>query len=334
MNDVQKSYDAYRNSLAVRGNSARERAINQAYEDFERSVVDHPSYQADCLRNGVPQRFLIQRDTTMYRAEIVAFPGEDLFPGDIVECFGEHWICYQTSVASSIQTVGTLWLCNHLFRWQNGTSDIIECWGVLDSGVYSTTKTSGYEVNTPDVQYKIYLPIDEATKRLYVDKRIATNVRFDANGKEILEVYRLTRVDLTSQAYGKGAHLMLLNARSDDYVAEHDNIAERICDFIDPHEAVGPLTPPDSDPALLDATISGRSSVRIGGSRVYSTNISEDAVWSYSPVTDGVALSVEEGGVRLSAEARDELIGVVLTLTVCDSAGAYNPAHYDVEVIC
>lgn len=334
MIDMQKSFDAYRNSLSIRGTTSRERAICQAYEDFERSVVDHPDYHEDCLRNGEPQRFLIQRDETKYRAEIIAFPGEELFPGDVIECFGEHWICYQTSIASSIQTVGVLWLCNHLFRWQNGMSDIVERWGVLDSGVYSTTKTSGYEVNTPDVQYKIYLPIDDDTRRLYVDKRIATNVRYDANGKEILEVYKLTRVDLTSQAYGKGAHLMLLNARSDDYVAEHDSIEMRICDYIDPHETVGPLTPPDSDPALIDATISGRTSVRIGGSRVYSTNIpSTDAVWTFSPDADGIVLTVEDAGVRLSVDAVDELIGTIVTLTVCDSGGAYNSAHYDVEVI-
>ena len=334
MSTIQKSYDAYKSILSIRGESARDRAIYQACEDFSRTVVDHPDYHEDCLRNGEPQRFLIQRDATLYRAEVVAFPGEDLYPGDIIECFGEYWICYQTSIASAIQVTGVLWLCNHLFRWQNGTSDIVERWGVLDTGVYSTTKTSGYEVNTPDVQYKIYLPIDDDTRRLYVDKRIATNVRFDSNGKEILEVYKLTRVDLTSQAYGSGAHLMLVNARSDDYVAEHDNLEHRICDYIDPHSTVGPLTPPDSDPALLDATISGRSTVRIGGNRLYATNIPANATWSFVPVVDGITLTVEGVSARLSVDAFDGLIGTVVTLTVRDVASEYNPATFDVEVVC
>lgn len=333
MIEMQKSFEAYKSHLSTNGTNSRDRTIRQAYEDFTRAVVDHPGYQEDSLRNGEPQRFFIQRDTTMYRADITAFPGEELYPGDMIECFGEHWICYQTRVASPIQVSGTLWLCNHLFRWQNGTPDVIERWGVLDSGVFSTTMTSGYEVNTPDVQYKIYLPLDDDTRKLFVDKRIATNVRYDANFKEILEVYRLTRVDLTSQAYGKGAHLMLLNARSDDYIAETDSLAERICDYIDPHESVGPLTPPDSDPALLDSTISGRTTVRIGGSRVYSTNIPTDAVWTYEPIVDGITLSAEGNAVRLAVDSLDELVGTVVTLSVCDAAGAYNPAHFDVEVI-
>ena len=333
MTEMQKSFDAYRAHLGIDGDNVRDRIIRQTSEDFARSVVDNPNYQSDCLRNGQPQRFLIQRDTTAYRADIVAFPGEELYPGDIIECFGEHWICYQIRVASAIQVSGTLWLCNHLFRWQNGTSDIIERWGVLDSGVFSTTTAGGYEVSTPDVQYKIYLPIDDDTRKLFVDKRIATNVRYDSNFKEILEVYKLTRVDLTSQAYGRGAHLMLLNARSDDYVAETDNLAERICDYIAPNAVVGPLTPPESNPALMDATISGRTSARVGGNRLYSTNIDGDTIWSFAPELEGISLAAEGTGARLSVESRDDLIGVVVTLTVSDAAGAYNPAHYDVEVI-
>ena len=106
------------------------------------------------------------------------------------------------------------------------------------------------------MQYKIYLPIDSDTERLYVDKRLATNVRYDANGKQILEVYKITRVDPTSQAYGKGAHLMLLHCRSDDYVAEHDSVAQRICDYIPPDTA-GPSEPEgaaDGAPAISGRT--------------------------------------------------------------------------------
>ena len=80
--------------------------------------MDDPAYQEDCTRNGTPQRFLITRTDSLIRCEITAFPGEELYPGDIIECFGEHWICYQTRVSSDIQVTGTIWLCNHLFRWQ------------------------------------------------------------------------------------------------------------------------------------------------------------------------------------------------------------------------
>lgn len=324
-------YQSYLQYLGMYGTTERERSINRSVEDFERLVVDNPNYQEHCTRNGKPQRFMISRSDVLYRANITAFPGEELYPGDIIECFGEHWIVYQTRVASVYQTTGIIWLCNHLFRWQNNSPDIIERWGVLDSGVYSTTKTAGYEVNTPDVQYKIYLPLDDDTKKLFVDKRIATNIRYDANGKEILEVYKLTRVDPTSQAYGKGAHLMLLNARSDDYVAEHDNIEERICGYISPLVEEEQIVIPE----LLPSEISGRNTVRVGASRTYTTTIPAEAYpqWNVSPVLDGVVLDTTESGVRLIVEDKSSLVGEVITLRVVDSGGLYLPSEFTVEVI-
>ena len=322
----------YYDYLTRYGATARERSIVRTKQDFERFVVDDPAYQEDCTRNGAPQRFLITRTDSLIRCEITAFPGEELYPGDIIECFGEHWICYQTRVSSDIQVTGTIWLCNHLFRWQNGTPDIIEKWGVLDAGVYSTTIAGGYEVNTPDVQYKIYLPIDSDTERLYVDKRLATNVRYDANGKQILEVYKITRVDPTSQAYGKGAHLMLLHCRSDDYVAEHDSVAQRICNCIPPDTA-GPSEPGgtvDGAPA-----ISGRDTLRIGGSRTYSIEPPGmfEPAWSTSPALDGVSLAEEAGEVRVTAEDRPDLIGQSFVLRAEDPSGVHAPLTMTVEVI-
>lgn len=331
MSDVNYDFSTYRKYLSLWGDTERDRSINQTIDDFERLVVDNPSYQPDCTRNGNPQRFLITRSETLYRCDIVAFPGEELYPGDVIECFGENWICYQTSIGNPIQVTGTIWLCNHLFRWQNNTSDIIERWGVLDSGVYSTTKTSGYEVNTPDVQYKIYLPLDDDTKKLYVDKRIATNIRYDSNMKKILEVYKLTRVDPTSQAYGKGAHLLLLNARSDDYIAGTDNLEERICNYIKDD------VPPEIGD-LKDSTIIGRQTIIIGTSRKYTSSMDAGAkpVWSISPDNDDIILTTNESdknSVTISVSDSEKLIGINIMLNVHDENNIYNDAEMNVEVI-
>lgn len=333
MSCANYDFSLYKQYLTIWGETERDRSINKTIDDFERLVVDNPSYQPDCTRNGEPQRFLITRSETLYRCEIVAFPGEELYPGDVIECFGENWICYQTSIGNPIQITGTIWLCNHLFRWQNNTSDIIERWGVLDSGVYSTTKTSGYEVNTPDVQYKIYLPLDEDTKKLYVDKRIATNIRYDANMKKILEVYKLTRVDPTSQAYGKGAHLLLLNARSDDYIAGIDNINERICNYIKEDTFIDP--PDDGD--LTQSTIVGRSTIIIGTSRKYTSSMDAGAkpVWSISPDDQNIILTVndDDNSAMISVSDNEEIIGTQITLYVHDENNLYQDAEMKVEVI-
>lgn len=330
----QSSYLKY---LSLYGTTARERDIARAKEDFVQDVQDNPAYQEDCRRNDVPQQFMIYQTDTPNKYNIVAMPGEELYPGDIITAFDEHWIVYETRVGNVVQVSGVMWLCNHLFRWQNGTSDIVERWGVLDSGVYSTTKTAGYEVNTPDVQYKIYLPLDRDTKRLYVDKRIATNIRYDANEKEILEVYKLTRVDPTSQAYGKGAHLLMLHARSDDYIAEHDSLAERICSYIPPEEtsALPPVTPPDEPDVTLPCRISGRTTIRLGSARTYTVDMDDRAmpVWHMAPALEGLTLTAEGTTVKLTAGEKDTLVGASLLLTVHDEAGIFQDAELGVEVI-
>jgi len=334
MDHCHLDYQSYLESLSLYGRTARERDIARAKEDFARSVVDNPAYQEDCLRNGAPQRFMITRTDTPYKCGITAFPGEELYPGDIITAFDEHWIVYQTRVANPIQATGVIWLCNHLFRWQNGTPEIVERWGVLDAGVYSTTKTGGYEVNTPDVQYKIYLPLDQDTRRLYVDKRIATNIRYDASGKEILEVYKLTRVDPTSQAYGRGAHLLLLHARSDDYIAEHDSLEERICGYIPTKQMEVPV-PPAGPAEYLPCRISGRSVIRLGSSRTYTVDMDgrADPIWRIDPPLDG--LSLEGSGVtaKLTAGEDTALVGSAIVLTVTDAARVYGDAQITVEVV-
>lgn len=339
MNEHSTHYclQSYRRYLAQHGTTARERSLNQTAADFERLIQDNPNYVGDCTRNGVPQRFMIARSDALYKANITAFPGEELYPGDVIEAFGEHWVCYQTRVANALQISGIIWLCNHLFRWQNHSSEIIERWGVLDPGVYSTNKTGGYEVNTTDVQYKIYLPLDEDTKWLYVDKRIATGSKYDANGKEILEVYKLTRVDMTSQAYGKGAHLLLLNIRSDDYIAETDDLTERICDYVSPDTSNGvqedATAAQHAGPSRRSIQISGRTTIRSGGTRLYTTDLMTTPKWSITPNADGIALSLEGNAARLTVDAVDELIGTSVTIRAEDPTGEAQAADLIVEVV-
>ncbi len=334
MDHYHLDYTSYLQALSLYGTTSRERDIAMAKEDFAQSVLDNPTHQENCLRNDVPQRFMICRTDTPNKYNIAAFPGEELYPGDIITAFDEHWIVYQTRVGSAIQVTGVMWLCNHLFRWQNGTPDIVERWGVLDSGVYSTTKTAGYEVNTPDVQYKIYLPLDSDTRRLYVDKRIATNIRYDANGKQILEVYKLTRVDPTSQAYGKGAHLLMLHARSDDYIAEHDNLEERICGYITQKRPAPPPLP-EAPAEKIPCSISGRSTIRLGSSRTYTADMDDTAspVWIVDPPLEGLLLEESGATARLTAADLASLVGSSVTLSVTDAAHVYGDAAITVEVI-
>jgi hypothetical protein len=320
----------YNARLGINGVSDRDRIIQKAKDNFQVKVISNPGYQPNATRNGAPQRFLVDRTEVAYKIKVIAFPDENLYVGDILEIMDEHFIVVETRVVNEIHITGTAWLCNHLFRFQNGTSDIIERWGVLDSGVYSTTLKGNNTVQSLHKQFKVYLPYDEDTAKLYIDKRIAGGVNYDANGDEILTCYIYTGEDPISRSYGKNGHLLIMNVESVEYDASRDNAKERICDYIAPSE-------PSTAGTLCK--IAGRDTLRIGSHRTYlaqffkdSGGVDEEAVpsWSVTGAAYGIQYSVKDGALIISVDANDALIGTKLTVELND--GGERSAYKKVEV--
>ncbi|MBQ0099488.1 MAG: hypothetical protein KBS91_02945, partial [Firmicutes bacterium] len=137
---------------------------------------------AKIKRNGHYQNFVVSKTQVNYKYQISAFPDEELHIGDVIDYNDEKWIVTETRIGSPLQTVGIMWLCNIELAFQNGTKDIIKRPAVLDAGVYSTTKNGNDEIQYVDKQFKLYLPYDEDTKKLFVDKRIAVDKRYDQHG--------------------------------------------------------------------------------------------------------------------------------------------------------
>lgn len=279
-----------------------------------------------CRRNGVDQRFVVSATQNSYKYNILAFPDEELNSGDIIECFGEFWIVVEIKVGNPLQRIGVMWLCNYVFRWQNNTSEIFETHGVLDSGVYSTTIEGTSKIQNLNKQYKIYLPYNENSKKMYVDKRIAVGTSFDANGNEILTCYKITGEDPVSRSYGSGGHLLVLNVVSDLYNSETDNLEELVCDYTAPSES-------NEDDSVSEIKISGRDSIAVGGSRSYSAVAPGrvSVLWSISSV-DGVDLETDGLTCTLSAQNLNRLVGSRIVLTAQDTAGIYRAASMEIEV--
>lgn len=320
----------YERSLTVYGNTDKERALNIAKEDFERDAVMNPGYRPDALRNGEPQRFLVDRTESSYKNKIIAFPGDELYVGDLVTLGDTTLIIQECRPLNELQTVGTGWICNLNLRWQNHTPDIIQRWAVLDSGVYSTTKTGNEMVQEPDKQFKLYLPFDEDTAKLFVDKRLAVDTRYDQQGDLILEVYKITALNRVARSYGIGGHLLILEVRSDEYSASRDNLEELICDYI------APSSDPTTDLSGLE--IVGRDSVALSGSRKFTVQYDGDpalvtpVVWSVFPVLSGVTLNADGASAKLVVSDSAELVGAELTLTATCGASQYV-ATKKVEVV-
>ena len=63
-------------------------------ESIEESLIDSSSYQEDALRNGEPQPLAAIRTETN-KCKITLLPGSEMYIGDLVYVFNEHWICME-----------------------------------------------------------------------------------------------------------------------------------------------------------------------------------------------------------------------------------------------
>lgn len=240
--------------------SHKESKINQLRADYARNMVYSLEYEPDAIINGETRRIIAAKTKGNQRYKISSHPDETFHAGDIVECYGSHWIIIEVESNKDICTTGVMLRCNHLFRFQNGTSEIIERWGVLDTGVYSTTVKDTETQTELNKQYKIYLPLDDETRKLYIGKRLATSVMKDSSYDDVLVCWRTTEFDDSSENYGDDA-LLILKCISDQYHVGIDNIEERICDYIAPND-----TPPVLSAYNGTIACSGSPTVRIGGS--------------------------------------------------------------------
>ena len=298
----------------------KDATIEEAQERLRRELVSSVNYRAEAKRNGVSQPMCLVPTQVRYKCTFICMPGDEIHSGDEIEAFGEHWIVIETNSSNPVQTSGMAWLCNHLFRFQNWTSEIIERWGVLDSGVYSTTLNGNSSVRETDKQFKIYLPYDDDTSKIYVDKRFAVDTRFDSTGKEILECYQITGSNRVARSYGKGAHLLVLDARSDNASHDKDNMELLICDYI----------PPDSESvSTVGFDIRGRNTISISSSRAFTIvttdgrGLSDDMVfrWSITPSLEAIAFSESGTSVRVIVPDDTSLIGEVLSISVSNKDG-------------
>lgn len=204
-------------------------------------------------------------------------------------------------------------------------------------------------------RYKIYLPFDEDTAKLYLDKRIITEVAYDKNGERIPVVYKITGRDSISESYGKGGHLLVLNAESSsDYNKLTDNLDLMIAEYIAPEEEPTPPTPPDPvdppDPPvppvqLLPGSISGRETLKAGlGARKYTVTFygsdgeTEDtsvtAFWTVvlpAGYESYIHYTINDNTLSLSAD--EDAIGEMVILQASDADGLYETCEFAVKVV-
>lgn len=315
--------------------------IQQAGASLSVSLKKSIGYKPLATRNGLPQPVVITTGKGGYvkngrKSTIIALPRDTLCSGDIIESDGNHWLIMERNSTNPVQVTASAWICNQKFRFQNGTSTVIEKYGILDDGNYANSGDK--QIQTIANKFKMFLPYDKETEKLFLNKRLATNKSYDKDGKQIITAYEIKALDPVSQSYGKGAHLLVLEVESSVYNATVDNIAELICDYIPPSDTSGGGTT-----ALLPCSINGRRSVRTGTSCTYTSSfymadgVTIDpniiAVWDMSPNIQGITGVANGNSFTTTIANKDALIGEVITLTLKDTGKLYNVATIKTEVI-
>lgn len=329
------SWRLYNKLLGVgESRSARDVAIDIAVDTFIDGVVDDPAYQADALVNGVVTPIVVARETSVECA-LRAHPNTKLHIGDIVECLGETWIVVELYTDEVGIVNGTMWMCNDMIRFQNRSPKIHTRYCVVDDGTYSKTVTDP-DARVMENTYKVYLSIDEDTKRMFVDKRIAFGEIFAPDGSKTLEVYKIIGMDMKSKNYGEGSHLMVMTMQRDVYHAELDNIDQHICDFYS-EDDVRTSVPSTEGHCSID----GRDTIRIGASRKYTASfvntdgvVVESAVAEWSAVVpEGITYEAFGNACVVSVPLDGDLVGEELTICIKDSEDLFGNCEKKVRVV-
>ena len=322
-------------TLLGNGRSAnrREVAIDESVNAFVAGMVDDPAYQENATVDGEKTPIVASRKSTI-RCAIKAPPSTDIHIGDMVECFNEHWIVVELYIDKVGILNGEIWLCNNILRFQNRSIAVISRHCVVDDGTYSK-KSSDPDAFVMANTYKIYITIDDATKRLFVDKRLAFGQIYSAEGEPILEVYKVIGMDVKSRNFGSGSHLMVLTVQRDVYDPQADSLSENICDiFVDNGDNANPKV-------TGSCVIVGRDSARLGTSRKYTatfTDASGEVVTTVNPVwtvtaPDRVTHNASNAECTIAIPLDEKYVGEIITITVSDAEGVFGTYDKKVQVI-
>ena len=304
-------------------------------EELMDDLTESPDYQADALRNGNPQPMVFTRGGEDHGYNVICLPGDELYAGDIIDAFGEKWIVMRARADTTTHRVGVMCQCNKLLRFQNFDGTIHERWSYIDVSGYSSAFNNSTSMQTSGEQMVIYLPMDEETAKIYVDKRFALNTGIDRFGRRMLSVLRVTGANPVAESFNKGDHILMLKVERDLYNAESDNVDLEICDYI---REGGSTQKPDE--TKFPCSIEGRTTLRLGKSGKYKavftqadeTVTAPKACWTVT-AEPGIEWVRAGNDLILSAPKDEALIGGSIILELTDEDGRYDAAQFEVEVV-
>lgn len=254
----------YERVRAIQGAAAKNnrKDVNDALiqRSFAKHFMDSIDYHDDTLVDGIPQRLIVARNKNVpTEKKIYAYPGEEFSVGALVDCFDCKWLITEVDPNHEQYFSGKMKQCNREMSWQDEkTLKIVSQWITMDKPYFSNLDENTHDTISTRM-FKVYLPYDEYSARLYVDKRIMLEV---INDKPI--TYRITSVDVSTQryVYKDGIEgFICLYIEQDQYNSKTDRKDLMICDYIDVKDHPG-----GDKTVLSEIEFKGKSELKMGGS--------------------------------------------------------------------
>lgn len=336
-------WDLHKEILGFETQSNQDEIKKLAQDGLTAIELNSAALQENATINDKKQSIFAVRLKTK-ECKLTAQTGDEFFAGDIVNVFSEKWIIYETYMDECDILRGKAFLCNHLFRFQNGDNPtIIERYGVIDDGSYSSGDNKQIPMETG--YYKIYMPLDDDTKKIFKDKRFAIGIDYDKDANKILSVIKVSWIDKKSYNTGEGSHLLVLRAERDQYQKDKDSINESMCDFIETDENPEDPEIPEEPTDKASCVIVGKDELRLGTSRDYEVTV-QDAdgnnvditgktfEWTYNDIT-GVKYTINDNTTLLTIAVpmNASLYGEVINISVIDTANEFINGIKNVEVV-
>lgn len=164
----KKINNAYNGAVTL---TKKESEIYTLKQYMIRTFSDSLDFHDETLRNNINQGFVISNSKDNDKKKITAFPDEDLYLGDIIDCFNVKWMVTDLNSDKTVYIKGIMQQCNYQLKWQNGSGDIIQRWIITQSlSNVGVKENSVIQIGIDEL--KLIIPYDSDTVKLRKDKRL------------------------------------------------------------------------------------------------------------------------------------------------------------------
>ena len=262
----------------------------------------------------------------------ILVPIGTLHSGDYIFFEDEYWIVDGRPGNNKSYEKATLKECQYKLRWQKDDGTIIERWANLtSSSKYDVGENGNNTIILSSNNYLIIIPNDKDSmtldgKRVFIDLSDVPT-----------KVFKITRND--DVLYNHHTHGGTLNLIADktELNKDKDNQELWLCDYIDTSNPSTPTTPP-SEPTTpdetedLSVTISGNTNLKVGFSRTYTVNFTDesgnevdwnDVGFSWNVISDFDSGLIEQtisgNAIKLSVDDENLIGGSFILSVVMDT---------------